>query len=474
MKFKPYNFQHSIIDHLVDNTHGALHVSPGLGKTPCALEAYHRLRQRGEFKGALIIAPLRVAYLVWADQIKEWGFPFTIANLRTPEGLQAWQDGSADFYSINFEMVSGRGSKKGFLDEHVTSKSIPVDTLLVDEVSLCKANSKRTKSIIKARKHFSRIHTLTGTPAPNSPLDLYFPLKIVDGGERLGKYVTHFKNRFFDSDFQGWKWTPKQGAVEKIQELISDICHVKLSEDHLKIPDSEVEDVNVKLSAAVMAQYRALERQLVIQIGDSVIDAQSAAVLIGKLQQITSGSVYNDEGEHVHLHTAKHKALAKILAKNKPVLVLTRYQSEMAAILEAFPQVQKFDESKMDDWKSGNIPVWVANPASLSHGIDGIQKSCSTIVWMSLTYSLEQYIQTNARILRTGQDTQAKIYRILGENTVDFVVANALEEKSGNQSALMQAVKMLQRANSEPQTPPSASKPSCESHDPGGSSHGLF
>jgi SNF2 family DNA or RNA helicase len=144
------------------------------------------------------------------------------------------------------------------------------------------------------------------------------------------------------------------------------------------------------------------------------------------------------------------------------VLVLTRYQSEMAAILEAFPQVQKFDESRMSDWKAGNIPVWVANPASLSHGIDGVQKSCSTIVRMSLSYSLEQYIQTNARILRTGQDTQAKIYRILGENTVDFVVANALEEKSGNQSALMQAVKMLQRANSEPQTPPLVSKPSCE------------
>ena len=470
MNFKPYDFQHSIIDHLVDKTHAALHVSPGLGKTPCTLEAYRRLRERGEFRGALIIAPLRVAYLVWADQIKEWGFPFTIANLRTPEGLQAWQDGSADFYSINFEMVSGRGSKKGFLDEHVTNKSIPVDTLLVDEVSLCKANSKRTKSIIKARKFFSRIHTLTGTPAPNSPLDLYFPLKIVDGGERLGKYVTHFKQRFFDSDFQGWKWTPKQGAVEKIQELIADIAHVKLSDDHLNIPDSEVEDINVKLSSAVMAQYRALERQLVIQVGDSVIDAQSAAVLIGKLQQMTSGSVYNDEKEHVHLHTAKHAALAKILAKNKPVLVLTRYQSEMAAILEAFPQVQKFDEKRMDEWKAGKIPVWLANPASLSHGIDGIQKSCSTIVWMSLTYSLEQYIQTNARILRTGQETKAKIYRILGENTVDFVVANALEEKSGNQSALMQAVKMLQRA----QTTQPTSTPSGESCDSERTSHGLF
>ena len=182
-----------------------------------------------------------------------------------------------------------------------------------------------------------------------------------------------------------------------------------------------------------------------IQVGDSVIDGQSAAILIGKLQQMTSGSVYDDEGEHVHLHTAKHAALAKILAKNQPVLVLTRYQSEMAAILKAFPQVQKFDEKRLPEWRAGKIPVWLANPASLSHGINGIQDSCSTIVWMSLTYSLEQYIQTNARILRTGQDKAAKIYRIMAAESIDWVVASALENKSEGQSALMSAVGMLQR-----------------------------
>ena len=447
MSFKPYDYQHSIIDHLVDNTHAALHVSMGLGKTPCALEAYHQLRKRGEFKGALIIAPLRVAYLVWADQIKEWGFPFTIANLRDPEGLQAWADGSADFYSVNFELISGRGSKKGFLEEYVTSKKIPVDTLLIDEVSLCKANSKRTKAIIKSRKFFSRIHTLTGTPAPNSPLDLYFPLKIVDGGERLGKYVTHFKNKYFDSDFKGWNWTPKEGAVEQIQEAIADICHVKLSQDHLDIPECEVVDVDVALPKRVMSQYKALQKQLVIDIGDSVIDGQSAAVLIGKLQQFCSGSVYNDEGETVYLHKSKHAAIEKIINKHQPVLILTHYKAEMQSILDAFPQAERFDENRMDDWKAGKIPVWVSNFKSISHGIDGIQKSCSTIIWASLTYSLESYQQTNARILRTGQGNKAKIYRILAEDTVDYIIANTLERKHQGQSSLMQAVKMLQRGN---------------------------
>ena len=155
----------------------------------------------------------------------------------------------------------------------------------------------------------------------------------------------------------------------------------------------------------------------------------------------------------MYLHKAKHKAIEKILNKHQPVLILTHYKAEMRAILDAFPQAEKFDEKRMDEWKAGKIPVWVSNFKSISHGINGIQKSCSTIVWASLTYSLESYQQTNARILRTGQNNQAKIYRILAENTVDFIIANSLERKHQGQSSLMEAVKMLQRANpSEPAT----------------------
>ena len=184
-----------------------------------------------------------------------------------------------------------------------------------------------------------------------------------------------------------------------------------------------------------------------MDINDKVVDAQSAATLINKLQQFTAGSVYDEDGETVHLHTAKHAALAKIIKKHSPVLVLTRYKSEMSALLAAFPEAQQFDETRMDDWRAGKIPVWLAQPASLSHGIDGIQDSCSTIVWMSLTYSLEQYSQTNARILRTGQSKAATIYRIMAAESIDWVVASALENKSEGQSALMSAVGMLQRAN---------------------------
>ena len=468
--FKPFDYQQGMIAHLRDTPHAALFAGMGLGKTPCTLEAYRQLRERGDFKGVLIIAPLRVCSVTWPDQVARWGFDFKVANLRTEAGRQAWHDGSADIYLINFELVSGRGSKKGFLDEFV-GKDMPVCTLLIDELSCLKANSKRTRSVIKARKHFKRVHGLTGTPSPNGLMDLFYQLKVLDGGARLGKFITHFKNRWFDSDYMGYNFTPKKHAHHEINSAIADICLVRRSDEHLDIPDCNVIDENVTLPAKVMKQYKILERQLVIDIDDNVVDAQSAATLINKLQQFTAGSVYDENGENLALHTAKHKALAKVLSKHSPVLVLTRYKSEMKAILDAFPEAEQFDEKRMDDWRAGKIPVWVANPASLSHGIDGIQDSCSTIVWMSLTYSLEQYEQTNARILRTGQDKAATIYRIMAAESIDWVVASALENKSEGQSALMASVGMLQRANQDAQQD---SKPSSQSHDQPGTWRGLF
>ena len=173
MDFRPFDYQQGMIDHLASHDHAALFCGMGLGKTPCTLEAYRQLRERGDLKGVLVIAPLRVCTVTWPDQVARWQLPFKVANLRTKEGMQAWKDGSADIYLINFEMISGRGKKKGFLDEHA-GPSMPVDTLLVDELSCLKANSKRTKSVIKARKHFKRVHGLTGTPSPNGLLDLFF------------------------------------------------------------------------------------------------------------------------------------------------------------------------------------------------------------------------------------------------------------------------------------------------------------
>lgn len=450
MNFKPYDYQHSMVEHLVNHDHGTLFVQMGLGKTACTLEALHRVGGK-----ALILAPLRVANMVWSDQVKQWGYPFKVANLRTKDGMQAWEDGSADIYTVNFEMIS-----RGILDKLIR-KDMPVDTLIIDELSCLKANSKRTKTVIKARKNFKRVWGLTGTPSPNGLMDLFYQLKVIDGGERLGKFITHFRNRWFTSDYMGYTWEPKPHAHKEIHEAIADICHIKLSDEHLTIPDCDLIDIDLKLSAGVYRQYKALEKDLVIQLGDNTVDAQSAATLVNKLQQMTAGTVYDEDGEPVEIHTVKHKALAKILKKHQPVLILSKYRTEMEAVLREFPEVERFDEKRMDEWKAGKIPAWIANPASLSHGIDGIQRSCSTIVWLSLTYSLEQYEQTNARILRTGQKEASTIYRIMAEETIDWAVASALEQKNEGQSTLMSSVAMLQRATTfSAQPDPSPSRPS--------------
>ena len=284
--FKPYNYQTPMIEHLVSNDHAALFAGCGLGKTAVTLEALHRVGGK-----ALVLAigarTLRVASMVWHQRpsSKRWGYDFKVANLRTKEGMKAWEDGSADIYTLcNLEMVS-----RGIL-EKLMRKDMPVDTLIVDELSLLKnGSSKRTKTVIKHRTKFTRVWGLTGTPSPNSLIDLHAQLKVIEGGERLGKFITKFKERFFDSDYMGWTFTPKKGAAEEIQKLISDVCLSVRSEDHLDIPDCIVEDVNVKLPAAVMKKYKELEKHLVIQLQDNVVDAQSAAVLVNKLQQLTAG-----------------------------------------------------------------------------------------------------------------------------------------------------------------------------------------
>ena len=450
MKFKPHDYQLGMIDHLRTVSHGAIFAGMGLGKTVTTLKAYSEMILEGSMQGVLIVAPLRVCAVTWPDQIKKWSFcsHLRVANLRTEEGIKAWQDGTADVYLINFEQLASktiRGKNYlGFLEKHV-GRIMPVDTLLIDELSLLKANSKRTKAVCNARKYFKRVHGLTGTPSPNGLMDLFHQLKVLDGGERLGKFITHFRSRWFDSDYMGYNFTPKPFADQQINDAIADICLVRRSEDHLEIPDCDVVDIDVTMPSKVMKAYKQLKDDLIVEINDRRVDAQSAATLINKLQQITAGYVYDEDGETVPVHTEKLKALGKLIKKHSPVLILTKYRHEMDAVLAMYPDVERFDEARMDDWRAGQIGAWVANPASLSHGIDGIQDSCQVIVWMSLTYSLEQYLQTNARILRTGQKKQSTIYRMMAAQSVDWAIASALENKEQGQSALLEALSIMQR-----------------------------
>ena len=441
--FNPFLYQPAMVDWCVDNASSALFVSPGKGKTVCTLAAIDRLMRSGESRGALIIAPLRVCSITWPTQVARWNLSkrFRVAHLRTKQGMQAWQEQSADIYLINSEQLIAKAPIlfKG--------KVLPVDTLVIDELSLAKnPTSKRFKTLRKYLPMFKQRIGLTGTPVPNNYLDLYGQIRLLDDGKRLGRSFSAYRDEFFyPADFMGYTFKLRPGAKEEIDALLSDLCLVIIGDEN-DLPASSVIDVPVTLPVDARKAYRELEKELLIQLKDKEVVALTAATLCNKLLQITGGAVYDDEKSVLPVHDAKIDALRKIRKQHKdePILVLTAFKHESARILAAIDGAEMFDERRLQDWQDGKIKTWVADPRSLSHGIDGLQKSGRIAVWFTLTYSNETYIQTNARLIRTGQSAETLIYRLVATNTIDDAVAEALREKTNIQSGLMSALKALQ------------------------------
>lgn len=445
--FTPFSYQPAMVDHLLDHERAALFVSPGKGKTVVTLTALDALATIGRFKAALIVAPLRVCSITWPVQVARWSHTswMRVANLRTPEGLEAWLDGTADIYLINSELLPNRlpimfPKRKSFI--------CPVDTLVIDELSLAKNHaSKRFKALHKCLAAIPRRWGLTGTPIPNDYLDLFMQCKMLDDGERLGKTFSEYKDRwFYPADYMGYSYKLVKGAKEEIDRRVESLALVIMG-DGSDLPASSIIDVAVTLPNDAKNQYRTLEKEMLADIADGEVTAPSAATLCNKLLQLTSGAVYDEDRKVLPVHDAKLDALRGLLAKhaNEPVLVLCAFKHESARILAACPQARMFDEREMAEWQRGEIPVWVADPRSLSHGIDGLQKSCRIAIWTSLTYSHETYVQTNARLIRTGQTAETIIYRIIAPGTIDDAVAEALRDKSDTQSGMMHAVKALQQ-----------------------------
>lgn len=434
-----------MIDHLPKQERSALWCSPGLGKTGVCLHYVNDLLTSGRSDGVLIIAPIRVCATTWPDQVENWDHSswMKVANLRHKDGIKAWEEGSADIYLINPEMLPKIVAKliKG-------RKKLPVDTLIIDEISLASnPTSKRFNSIRPHLKHFARRVGLTGTPVPNSHLDVFAQTRLLDDGERFGTSFYKFRSEYFESDYMGFKWTLRKGAKEAIDAKLSDLCLVMLGDDWLDVPECSTIDVDVSLPPDALKMYRTMEKDLLVQFDKADVEAMSAAVLVGKLLQFSSGSVYDENKDVRVIHDAKTKALLKIRKdlKNEPILVLVNYIHEKERLLRDIPGAELFDEKRLADWKAGKIKTWIANPRSLSHGIDGLQHGGRTIVWYTPTYSWQDYTQTNARLVRTGQSSETRVYRLLGSGTIDHAVIEAIRAKGENESGLMQAVKNLRR-----------------------------
>jgi len=447
--FKPFLYQIPMIDHLLENDRAALFVSPGKGKTVVTLTAIDALATLGQFRGALIVAPLRVCSITWPAQVERWSHTrwLRVANLRTAAGLKAWHDQAADIYLINSELLPNRlplmfPKSKSFV--------CPVDTLVIDELSLAKnPQSKRFKALHKHLAAIDRRWGLTGTPIPNNYLDLFMQVKMLDDGSRLGRTFTAYRDAYFyPADFMGYTYKLVTGSKEAIDGKLADLALVMIGEDS-DLPASSVVDVPVTMPTEARRHYKTLEKEMLAEIAEGEITAPSAGVLVNKLLQLTSGAVYDADRNVLPVHTAKISTLKAVIARHKgePVLVLCAFKHESARVIEAIPGARMFNEADLGDWQAGKIPVWVADPRSLSHGIDGLQVSCRIAIWVSLTYSHETYVQTNARLIRTGQTAETLIYRLICAGTIDDAVAEALREKSDTQSGMLFAVRALQRMN---------------------------
>jgi SNF2 family DNA or RNA helicase len=390
----------------------------------------------------LIIAPLRVASQTWPAEIKKWDhlkcLSYSVAVGTEKERKDALMK-RATLYIINRENVDWLVNKSGVLFDF--------DMVVVDELSSFKSYSaKRFKSLLKVRPTVKRIVGLTGTPSSNGLMDLWAEFRILDLGQRLGRYITHYRSAYFVPDKRNaeiiFSYKPLPGAEERIYSQISDITISMKSSDYLKMPECIINEVPVYLSEKEWSIYSKFRDEMVASLGEEEIDAANAAVLSGKLLQMANGAVYDENNKAHSIHDRKLDALEDLIegANGKPVLVAYWYKHDLERIQKRFSARQIKTPKDIEDWNDGNIPVAVIHPASAGHGLN-LQSGGSTLIWFGLTWSLELYQQTNARLYRQGQNETVVIHHIITKGTIDEDVMKALTRKEKTQTSLIDAVK---------------------------------
>jgi SNF2 family DNA or RNA helicase len=444
MRYVPHEYQKYAIDKLLKCDSAGLFLDMGLGKTVISLTVVNELLYNYfDISNVLVIAPLRVAQTTWPDEVRKWDHlqHLTISKiLGSVKERRAALNTPADIHIINRENV------KWLVEE--CGKEWPFDMVVIDELSSFKSNkAKRFRALRKVRPRIKRIVGLTGTPAPNGLIDLWPQIYLLDQGERLGKTVTGYRNRYFNpgrrNGYVVYDWVLKPGAEEAIYEKLDDICVSMKAEDWLEMPEKIDRVVPVQIPEKAREKYEQLERDLLLPYEDGDVTADNAAVLSGKLLQLANGAVYDEDGAVKEIHSAKLEALDDIIeaANGRPVLVFYAYRHDLARLQERLPEARILDTEKdIEDWNRGTMPVGLAHPASAGHGLN-LQAGGNIIVWFGLTWSLELYQQANARLYRQGQNKSVIIHHLVAEGTIDEDVMRALEHKDTGQEALLAAVK---------------------------------
>lgn len=450
MEFRPHPYQRRAIEWIIEHPAAALLLDMGLGKTVVTLTALSSLMDCCEVRRALVVAPKTVAESTWSAEAAKWehldGLRVSVisGDARHREKALAAQ---ADVYVIGVDLFV-------WLVEHYKGR-LPMDTVVLDELTKFKNHrSLRFKAFKRIRPMLRRVIGLTGTPAPNSLIDLWAQLYCLDGGKRLGTSLTRYRDTYFTyfkHNQMILNLKPRPGARQAIEAKISDICLSMQARDYLDLPPMIVHDVAITLPSAVQAQYDRFELDMVLEVlsspgGEAAgVSAASVGVLLNKLAQYASGAIYDDNGQVRVIHSAKLDMLEELIAAAaSPVLVFYQYRHErerIGARLAKTPlRVRTYEcAADLDAWNAGAVDVLLAHPASTAYGLN-MQQGGHYIVWFSLGWNLELYQQANARLHRQGQRMPVHVYRLLCPGTVDGRIAAALESKRCTQEALLQSL----------------------------------
>ncbi|MCM3141318.1 DEAD/DEAH box helicase [Brevibacillus sp. MER 51] len=449
MKYKPHQYQDYATQRILDTPFIALLLEMGLGKTVSTLTAIDLLlNDYFEAGRVLVIAPLRVADDTWAREVEKWDHLKHLRISKVLGGVSARRKAlkaEADIWVINREnvewLVSELGTKWDF------------DTVVIDELSSFKnSQSKRFRALRRVRPMMKRVIGLTGTPAPNSLMDLWAPIYLLDQGERLGKTITGYRDRYFTPGAKSghvvYEWKQKKEAEQRIYEAISDIAVSMKAADWLELPERIDRVVPIRLSGKARELYEKLESDLLLPYLDADVVASTAAVLSNKLLQMASGAVYDEDKGVKLIHDAKLDALEDIIeaAQGKPVMVFYNFKHSLDRIKQRFPQARTLGKGKEGNediraWNNNEIPLLLLHPKSAGHGLNLQESNCQTVVWYDQIWSLEEDEQANARVHRQGQKNRVVIMRLVAEGTMDEDAVAALERKATGQEELKQALK---------------------------------
>ena len=443
MKYKPHEYQAYATEYILNHPIVAVLLDMGLGKSVITLTAIFDLTLDSFLvRKVLVIAPLRVARDTWPAEIEKWdhlkGLKYTVVVGSEVQRKTALMK-RAQVYIINRENVEWLISRSGI--------PFDFDMVVIDELSSFKSHqAKRFKSLMKVRPKVNRIVGLTGTPSSNGLMDLWAQYRLLDMGQRLGRFIGRYREDYFVPDKRNqqviFSYKPKPGAEEAIYRLISDITISMEGADYLKLPELVINEVDVKLSEKEMKILDVMKRDLIATVKGEEITAANAAALSGKLLQMANGAVYDDQGTVLYIHDRKLDALEDLIeaANGKPVLIAYWFKHDLSRIQKRFEVEVLSTSDSIKRWNDGEIPIAAIHPASAGHGLN-LHAGGSTLIWFGLTWSLELYQQTNARLWRQGQKKTVVIHHLIAKGTIDERVMKALNDKNNTQSALIDAVK---------------------------------